>query len=282
MKLTDCSGPSIWLRTAMLLDACTVPNASRKTGTSWRVAAATVTCTGGGSRARGDRGAASCHVQAAAPATRTSATPARKKERRRGRPAALLRVVCIASPPGPSLRRHLGSVPHGNLTGTLKKISYTNRAYIPARRAAGRSRAVRLGEPREKRLARRGAWPAGGRSRRRALRIALVRRRLGRRRRPSRPLLLDRVNGRRLVIHDGAPGGAVEVIVLAALERPQKAGEAKQAEGERHGHEEDQDFHGHLALSAFAVTNTEDPDMAIAATSGVASPTMAIGTAMKL
>jgi hypothetical protein len=39
---------------------------------------------------------------------------------------------------------------------------------------------------------------------------------------------------------------------------------------------------GRRARSAFAVTRTEEPDMAIAATSGVASPAMAIGTAIAL
>src|SRR5262245_46489904 len=102
------------------------------------------------------------------------------------------------------------------------------------------------------------------------------------RRNSGRIALARRLIRRRVVIHDGAPGGAVEVVVLAALERPQKSDEAEEPERERHGYEKDQDFHGRLARSAFAVTSKDEPDMAIAATSGVARPAIAIGTAMAL
>src|SRR6266508_1935998 len=87
-----------------------------------------------------------------------------------------------------------------------------------------------------------------------------------------------------VLVHDRTPGGAVEIVVLAALERPQEGGEAQKAE--RHRHQVDQDFHDgslrRFARSAFTVTRTDEPDMASAATRGVASPATAIGTAMAL
>jgi len=99
-----------------------------------------------------------------------------------------------------------------------------------------------------------------------------------------------RFRGRRnrlfLVIHDGPPASAVEVVVLAGLERPQERAEPEQAQPQGQRNEVNQNFHPArsrgLARSAFAVTRMEEPDIAIAAMSGVASPTIAIGTAIEL
>ena len=91
---------------------------------------------------------------------------------------------------------------------------------------------------------------------------------------------------RRIIVHQRAPGGAFEVVVLAGLERPQEGAEAEQAEPERDRHEIDQDFHGdaspRFARSALSVTRIDEPDMASAAISGLAKPSIAIGTAIAL
>src|SRR5262249_30072568 len=85
----------------------------------------------------------------------------------------------------------------------------------------------------------------------------------------------------------GPPGRAVEVVVLPAVERPQEGRKPEQAKRKRHRHQIDQDFHqpisraDGLARSAFAVTRSEEPDMASAATSGEAKPRIARGRARK-
>src|SRR6266446_1434754 len=90
------------------------------------------------------------------------------------------------------------------------------------------------------------------------------------------------------IVHDGSPGGALKVVILAGLERPQEGGKAEQAERERQRHQIDQDFHGDpssgrvFARSAFKVTRIDDPDMASAAIRGLANPRIAMGTATAL
>ena len=93
---------------------------------------------------------------------------------------------------------------------------------------------------------------------------------------------------RRLVIGDGAPGRALEIVILAALQRPEKSEQADQPEAERQRHQDHQHFHHDLpcatrrARSAFSMTRIEEPDIAAAAISGVTTPLIAIGTASKL
>src|SRR5271169_6022231 len=96
------------------------------------------------------------------------------------------------------------------------------------------------------------------------------------------------VGRRRVVVHQGAPGGAFEVLILAGPQCPQEGSEAQQAEPQRDRNKIDQDFHeacsggARFARNALTVTRIDDPDMASAATSGLAKPSIAIGTATAL
>ena len=91
-----------------------------------------------------------------------------------------------------------------------------------------------------------------------------------------------------LVIGDGAPGGALEIVVLPAFERPQKPEQADKPKAKRQRHQNHHHFHHGLpcatrrARSAFSITSSEEPDIAAAAISGVTTPLIAIGTASKL
>src|SRR4051812_40367270 len=91
-----------------------------------------------------------------------------------------------------------------------------------------------------------------------------------------------------VVIGDGAPGRAVEILVLTILERPEKREQTGETEPERQRHENDEDFHQDLrtaterARSAFTMTRIEEPDIAAAAISGVTIPLIATGTASTL
>jgi len=92
---------------------------------------------------------------------------------------------------------------------------------------------------------------------------------------------------RQIVVGDRAPGGAVEIVELAASERPQEGRKAEAAEREGERNEIDKDVHRAApprsrALSAFSVTRTDEPDMASAAISGVTKPATASGTAIRL
>ena len=122
-----------------------------------------------------------------------------------------------------------------------------------------------------------------------------------------------------VVVGQDANRGAIEILVLAALDRPHEGGEADQAEHERDGDEVEKHIHdtnsaagtladgtladGTLAVShdrwaapsasgsvgmenrarsALSVTRIEEPDMATAAINGVTKPATAIGTASAL
>ena len=88
-----------------------------------------------------------------------------------------------------------------------------------------------------------------------------------------------------VVVGDGAPGRAIEILILSVLERPEKREQTGKAEPERQRHENDEDFHQNLrtaterARNAFSMTRIEEPDIAAAAISGVTMPLIAIGTA---
>src|SRR5262245_58961977 len=111
----------------------------------------------------------------------------------------------------------------------------------------------------------------------------------------------------RIVVGDGAPGRAFEVVGLAALERPEKCRQAGETEGQCKRNEDDEDLHqapsplkaglaaepasaspcltsapALRARSAFSITRMDEPDMAAAAISGVTMPLIAIGTASTL
>jgi hypothetical protein len=48
---------------------------------------------------------------------------------------------------------------------------------------------------------------------------------------------------RRLVIGDGTPCGAIQIIILSGFQRPEKARKSDRTEGDRKRNENDQDFH---------------------------------------
>src|SRR4051812_40274149 len=79
-----------------------------------------------------------------------------------------------------------------------------------------------------------------------------------------------------LIIGNSPPGRAVEILILTALQRPEKSAQARQTKAKRQRHEKDEDFHHGLrgttrrTRSAFKITSREEPDIAAAATSGVA------------
>ena len=85
-------------------------------------------------------------------------------------------------------------------------------------------------------------------------------------------------------IDQDALGRAVEVIVLTAVHRPQEPGQAEQSHDQR-GRYEDRKT-GHSAAfrkrREFPTTSNDDSDIASAATSGVAKPAIATGTAKAL
>lgn len=91
----------------------------------------------------------------------------------------------------------------------------------------------------------------------------------------------------RLIIGDRPPGGAIEIVILAAPERPQKGRKAERAKPDRKRHQIEQDFHqaGFLcrrARKALSITSSDELDIAAAAISGVTRPAMASGTASAL
>ncbi|MHC2369395.1 hypothetical protein ACVIQT_004043 [Bradyrhizobium diazoefficiens] len=101
-------------------------------------------------------------------------------------------------------------------------------------------------------------------------------------------LALDRRFLRRLVIGDRAPRRPVEIVVLAAPERPEEGDETGASEHQRQRNQDDQDFHHTIsreplrARSEFSMTRIDDPLMAAAAIRGVTTPLIATGTARTL
>ena len=93
---------------------------------------------------------------------------------------------------------------------------------------------------------------------------------------------------RLVVVGDRAPGCSVEIIILAALQRPEEADETGKSKRKGQRDQDDHHFHDEVssatrrARSAFSITRIDDPDIAAAAISGVTTPLMASGTARKL
>lgn len=91
-----------------------------------------------------------------------------------------------------------------------------------------------------------------------------------------------------LVVDQDPHRGAVQILELAAPERPQERHEAEQAEQERGRDQYEQDVHPkgrpppRRRRSAFRVTRMDDADMAAAATIGVTRPATASGIASAL
>src|ERR1700750_963282 len=102
---------------------------------------------------------------------------------------------------------------------------------------------------------------------------------------------------RRIVVGDGAPGCAVEIVILAALQRPEEGRETGQTERQRQRDEDDEDLNqapssrkavsvarrdsvpvgltsvpALRARSALSITRMEEPDIAAAAIRGVTMP----------
>lgn len=91
----------------------------------------------------------------------------------------------------------------------------------------------------------------------------------------------------RLIVGDRPPGGAIEIVILAVPEGPEKGRKAEPAKRDRKRHQIEQDFHqaGPLcrrARKAFSITSSDEPDIAAAAISGVTRPAIASGTASAL
>ena len=92
---------------------------------------------------------------------------------------------------------------------------------------------------------------------------------------------------RQIIIRDGAPARAFKIIELPGAHGPEAGEKSTDAQPDGDRQENDQNVHdasprAPRARSAFNVTRIEDPDMASAATNGVAWPLMAMGTAMAL
>ena len=91
-----------------------------------------------------------------------------------------------------------------------------------------------------------------------------------------------------LVVRDGAPGRAFEIVILSTFERPEKPEQTDKPEAKGQRYENHEYFHHDLpgatrrARSAFSITSSEEPDIAAAAIRGVTTPLMAIGTASRL
>lgn len=102
----------------------------------------------------------------------------------------------------------------------------------------------------------------------------------------------------KVVVGQDAEGGTVRIVELATAQRPYKRQKAGQAEQQRQRDEKNQDVHvassdvtrvgeaaapsaraGRKSRIALSVTNTDEPDIASAAISGVTRPATAIGTA---
>lgn len=78
---------------------------------------------------------------------------------------------------------------------------------------------------------------------------------------------------------------AARVIELTRTQGPQKGTKTEHAHAKSNGNQKQKCCHDSFPLftrSAFTVTTIEEPDMAIAAMSGVTRPASAIGTAIML
>ena len=92
---------------------------------------------------------------------------------------------------------------------------------------------------------------------------------------------------RQIIVRYGPPARALEIVELAGAHGPEAGEKSADAQPNGDRQENDQNIHdasprAPRARSAFSVTRIEDPDMASAATNGVAWPVMAMGTAMAL
>ncbi len=90
---------------------------------------------------------------------------------------------------------------------------------------------------------------------------------------------------RRVVVEQNPVRRAVEIVELTVFQRPEEGDQAEQAKPDRDGDQIQQAGHGRAlrpTRSALPTTAIDEPDMAIAATSGVTWPAMASGTVTAL
>jgi predicted metalloprotease len=74
-----------------------------------------------------------------------------------------------------------------------------------------------------------------------------------------------------VVVEQQTGSGAIRIVILAASDRPDKAAQAQAAQNDGNGDQDEQDVHRtYLTRIAFASTVSEETDIAIAASSGVA------------
>jgi len=113
--------------------------------------------------------------------------------------------------------------------------------------------------------------------------------------------------GMLLIVVNYPPCGALEIVVLTRTEGPNEGGKPQSSKEQRHGNEQEQTCHAAIfssppvlasasftfdrddtstlarpSLNAFAITMTDEVDMATAATRGDAQPIIATGTAKTL
>ncbi len=84
-----------------------------------------------------------------------------------------------------------------------------------------------------------------------------------------------------IVIQQDANGGAVEVVILARTQGPEKYAKPAEPQKERDRNEKGKTVHcaDVRKRRALAITMIDDPDIAKAATNGVTCPEIANGTA---
>ncbi len=84
-----------------------------------------------------------------------------------------------------------------------------------------------------------------------------------------------------IVIQQDANGRAVEVVILARTQRPEKHAKAAETKEKRDRNENSKTVHRADVRKrrALAITIIDDPDIAKAATNGVTCPAIANGTA---
>lgn len=102
---------------------------------------------------------------------------------------------------------------------------------------------------------------------------------------PPRSAFRGGIVGRLIVVvEQDAVRGAVEILELAAFERPQESAQADKPEEKGDRDQNDDDVHARILESrkALPVTRSDELDIATAAISGVTSPIIASGTVTAL
>lgn len=85
------------------------------------------------------------------------------------------------------------------------------------------------------------------------------------------------------VFYENTPGRAVHIVILARFQAPYKNEQPEKAECKGDKHNVEKSVHeGDLTRNELMMTTSDDPDMAMAARSGVKSPSMATGMATTL